>query len=179
VEASTSKSEVNWSEFIGIWKGTIYQDAMGIFHLSPSIPIDDLRKRTPSTEANVAATVTFLLEVEEKFLSIPGVESCHLTLEHTSNGVQNTTKRDFYRRLPGDNSPGHFTLRGSGGEFDVKRRANGQLEIQGKARHIGDVSIIRQLRATLLTSMFSNIDETRETRACTFAAETKHGSRKR
>ena len=136
---------------MGIWKGTAYQRTNEISDESSSA-IEESGKPVRSGESRSTDEVAFLLEVEEKFLSIKGVEACHLTLSYASDNTEIASKRDFYRMIPDEKVPALVTLRGSGGEFQIRLLDDGQLELQGKSRLVGAASMLRNLHATLTRS---------------------------
>ena len=138
-------------ELLGTWNGTAYLGRKIIADESPA-GIEDPGKPSPPEESALAVKVDFLLEVEEKFLSIEGVETCHLTLFYVSGNPAVTSNRDFYRMIPDVKVPALITLRGSGGEFQIRMREDGQIELRGNARLAGVDSMLRNLHATLIRS---------------------------
>ena len=96
--------------------------------------------------------IDFLLEINQKYLSIKGVESCHLTLSYGAEGDRSsdgTSRNDAYRLIADDESTTRVLLHGSGGQFEVTILDNGELTIQGKIDSIGKFTTVRRLTATL------------------------------
>ncbi len=149
---SPRDSAVPWNKLVGTWKGSSYRDADGIFHRSKPSGLNE------PGESDLAAEVDLLLEIEEKFLSFKGVEICHLTLFLTYDDVEKTTKRDFYRMIPDAKIANQITLRGSGGEYQIRLLEDDQLQLQGESRLPGVGSLLRNLHATLKRSNESSSD---------------------
>jgi hypothetical protein len=146
--SGTQATVIPWEKLQGTWKGTASQGSNSISDESLAA-IDETGKISPSGKSSSSAKVDFLLVVEEKFLSIKGVETCHLTLSYTSDNAEVTSNRDFYRMIPDDKVGDQIMLRGSGGEFQIRLSEDDQLELQGKARLVGVESMLRNLHATL------------------------------
>ncbi len=142
----TTVAEMPWPTLIGTWTGAAFPR------------VNKMLVESATAEKVSESRVDFLLEIEEKFLSVKGLETCHLTVTISSNNTSVASKRDFYRMSPDEKDPSLIALRGSSGDFKIKILEEGRLEIQGKSHLTKTGSAMRNLHAKLIRTTESPAD---------------------
>lgn len=154
--AASDGNSIPWKELAGSWQGTSYRDRMGIFYSTPPLARDDQGRpaRRRDAEKEWTATIDVLFEVDEKHLSIRGVETGWMTFSYNTSSSRQESDRNFYRMKPIDgenpNRP-KLQLRGKEGDFELTL-VDDKLHLKGTVRSIGDISVLRQIHVTLSRS---------------------------
>ncbi|WP_442510332.1 hypothetical protein SH528x_001946 [Novipirellula sp. SH528] len=129
--SSKADVEIPLADLIGKWTGKSYQGERGNFATSPPLALDKDGQLSRFSKRKSVAEVDLILEIEEKYLAMKGIEICHLTLSYKSADSERSTERESYRIIPEDT--GQITLRrGAGvGEFQLKLEDDSTLSIEG------------------------------------------------
>lgn len=166
----------------GKWRGVAYQSQFGSFQSVPlqrgsrTRPGSDTSQQ-PSSAPNVSLDV--LIEIDDKYLVIPGVESCKITFTYHPTRGRATESSGIFRILPPraprmreakpnerseaelqrlpsglpswqvEDRQDNIVFNGSAGQFELVSLDADNMEIKGQVRSVGDVSIMRQLFVVL------------------------------
>ncbi len=135
--------------------------------------------RARNNAADPTATIEFLFDIDDKYLAFKGAESCNVTMTYHAPDGQTFTSQGMFRihlpraprprevkpherseaamrrgpkglpRWQTEDRQNHIVFQGGAGELQVVTRGDGVLELQGEIRHIGEASILSQVRVKL------------------------------
>lgn len=145
VRSVTPAQTFDFQQLVGQWQGIAYQNDLGVFMPAKPLSFDPVNRSRPK-EVEARATVEFVIEVEEKYLQIKGVEACYITLIHKTLHGHELRSRDMYRIRTKDDV---VTLVGRGGTFEMEAFKVDSFLLKGEFRDVAGELIRNSVQVRL------------------------------